>query len=159
MAKPIYNENIQIEGKETKIEIFKYFKENDCVYKIVKTISFIDADNICLVVNNNSRPSLAGGKVEEGETPEFALQREVREELNARVVEYFPLAVIKYNFLEENRIDNMLIYQSKIELLDGKIEDPDGDIKGRLIVNKQDFAKTFNSSSQMIILSGLLDLK
>ncbi len=157
MAKPIYNENIQIEGKETKIEIFKYDPKITMAYKSAKTIAFVDEDNICIFIDNNDHPSLPGGKLEQKETPEQALNREVKEEINANVIHSTPLAVIRYHFLITGRIDCMLIYKSKVSLLEGDLNDPDGDVKNRLIIPKDQLIETFHNSSHIQVLYSLLD--
>jgi len=86
----------------------------------------------------------------------MAIIREIKEEINAEVINCVPIAITKYHFLESNKIEYQLTYKSKIKLLSGSINDPDGDTKDRQIIKFTDLVKTFENSSHVKALTGLI---
>jgi 8-oxo-dGTP pyrophosphatase MutT (NUDIX family) len=80
--------------------------------------------------------SLPGGTVEEGETIDVTLRREVREELNARIVGWVPLG---YQESSESGYENsyQLRVYAQLEIIGPFTSDPGGDVTGYRLVPLQ----------------------
>jgi 8-oxo-dGTP diphosphatase len=75
-------------------------------------------DNKILIAKRGKNETLSGkwefpgGKIEEGETPEDCLKREIKEELNLKIIvgEYFDRSIYEY----ENGVIELLAYDCEI---------------------------------------------
>ncbi len=128
-------------GKEVKA----YFEEADDFSglpqeKIKSICAFCYLDGQFVVVKNHSNWEPVAGHVEEGETPEQALIREIKEESNMKVLKYFPIGYL-YTYGED-------IYQTRylclVEPYGPFVSDPDGGVTEIKLVKSENLSSVID---------------
>lgn len=97
-------------------------------------------NNKLVIVNNNGKWSLVGGHIEKGEIPEIALEREVQEETNMKVLKQIPIG-----YQEVINPDGTVIYQLRSFCLVEPIGDFTSDPAGSVIEIKLIDPKTYKN--------------
>ncbi|MBP9759105.1 NUDIX hydrolase [Candidatus Dojkabacteria bacterium] len=100
-------------------------------------------DRKLVIVNNNGKWSLVGGHIENGETPEEALIREVKEEANMKVLRQIPIGyqeVIK----PDGKTDFQLRSLCVVEKIGEFTNDPAGSVIEIKLIDPKDYKKYFN---------------
>lgn len=96
-----------------------------------------------LIVNNNGKWGLTGGHIEKGETPEVALEREVIEESNMRVLKHSPIGyqeVIKPDETSDFQLRSFCI----VEPIGQFVSDPAGSVTEIQLIDPKDYKNYFN---------------
>lgn len=100
-------------------------------------------NNKLVTVNNNGKWSLVGGHIENGETPEEALVREVQEETNMRVLKHTPIG-----YQEVINPDGTIDYQLRsvciVEPIGEFAKDPAGSVTEIKLIDPKDYKKYFD---------------
>jgi ADP-ribose pyrophosphatase YjhB (NUDIX family) len=95
-------------------------------------------NQVPLVEYNGKKNNLPGGHVEQGESLEDAMHREIQEELNMKIVSWVPLG---YQILSRPG-DKKVVYQfrvyAKLEKIGEFINDPGGSVVGHKLVDIND---------------------
>lgn len=96
-----------------------------------------------VIVNNNGKWSLVGGHIENGESPEEALVREVIEESNMKVLKQIPIG-----YQEVINPDGTIDYQLRsfclVEPLGDFVSDPAGSVTEIRMIDPKDYKNYFN---------------
>lgn len=94
----------------------------------------------------NSQDNLPGGKVDPGETVEQALHREIEEELNMRILNWYPIGyqVVTH---PSGRITNELRVYAAMEKIGEFVNDPGGHITGHSLVSIENLNSHIKYSS------------
>lgn len=96
-----------------------------------------------VIVYGEPKWGLVGGHIEKGETPEFALEREVQEETNMRVLKQIPIGyqeVIKPDGTSDFQLRSFCI----VEPIGEFVKDPVGSITEIKLIDPKDYKKYFN---------------
>ncbi len=140
----IINDSMIWEGKEYKLvwhdcDSFDEIKDKDlqqsygvCFYK-----------NKLVITKGPNGWSLVGGHIEKGETPEFALEREVQEESNMRVSKQIPIGyqeVIKPDGTSDYQLRSFCI----VEPIGEFVKDPAGSVTEIKLIDPKDYKKYFD---------------
>ncbi len=100
-------------------------------------------DKIVVVYNSkNNHWILPGGSIEEGETFEECLRREIKEESNMNVLSFAPIGYQEVHF--DGKIFNQLRYVCMVEPYGDFISDPDGSITEIKLINPKDYKQYFD---------------
>ncbi len=96
-------------------------------------------DKIVIVhsIKGGSHWVLPGGSIEEGETFEECLKREIQEESNMKVLSFTPIGYQEVHF--EGKIFNQLRYFCIVESYGDFVSDPDGDISEIKLIDPKDY--------------------
>ncbi len=99
--------------------------------------------NKLVIVNNNGKWSLAGGHLENDETPEEALVREVQEETNMKVLKQIPIG-----YQEVINPDGTIDYQLRsfclVEPIGEFVSDPAGSVIEIRMIDPKEYKNYFN---------------
>ena len=88
---------------------------------------------------------LPGGGLEEGETFETGIIREIKEEANMKVLALFPLGYDTYTNADTNKIMYVLRYAAKVEPYGPFVSDPaGGEITEIKLINPEDYKMYFD---------------
>lgn len=85
---------------------------------------------------------LVGGTIEKGETFEETLKREIIEESNMEVLEFFPIGY--QEVFDDNRYKIQLRYVCKVKPIGDFIKDPAGSVTKIKLIDPKDYKKYFN---------------
>jgi len=100
-------------------------------------------DKIVIVYSSKSNHwILPGGSIEEGETFEECLKREVKEESNMRVLSFAPIGY--QEVLCESKIIYQLRYLCIVEPYGDFVSDPDGSITEIKLIDPTDYKQYFD---------------
>lgn len=101
-------------------------------------------DKIIVVhsIKGGSHWILPGGSVEEGETFEECLKREIQEESNMKVLSFAPIGYQEVHF--DGKIFNQLRYVCIVEPYGDFISDPDGSITEIKLIDPKDYKQYFD---------------
>lgn len=97
-----------------------------------------------IVIYENRRDNLPGGHVEAGESLEMAMHREIKEELNMRVISWMPLGYQKLSKPNDSDVVFQFRVYAKLEKIDKFINDPGGSVIGHRLVDLEDVNKFIN---------------
>lgn len=111
----------------------------------VQAIPFVDDSHILVYKHIDGYYGLPGGSVEQGESFEEALKREIKEECAAEVLKYGLIGFVKGMQIDPpSKIGYQLRYWAHIRLLDQPINDPAGKAIAREIIKLEDVAAKLN---------------
>ena len=116
--------------------------------KIKAVCAFCYYDNKFVIVKNGPYWEPVAGHIEEGETPEQALIREIKEESNMKVLKYFPIG---YLYIRE--VD---IYQTRylcfVEPYGPFEMDPDGGVTEIKLVSPADIVNVIDWKDSTLLM-------
>lgn len=92
----------------------------------------------------DTHKNLPGGGTEIGESVEQTLAREIKEELNMKVLSWFPLGVQKNINTETGEYDYSLRVYAEFEKIGEFTEDPGGSVIGYDLIDIEDLEKNIN---------------
>lgn len=95
-----------------------------------------------VIVHSHDHWILPGGGIEEGETYEDCLKREVQEESNMRVISFAPIGYQEVHY--DGKIFNQLRFACTVEPYGDFVSDPDGDITEIKLINPKDYKQYFD---------------
>jgi len=135
MKKLLYKATLDWKGTENGVELYESDDISDLGFvSQCQAISFVDEDNIVLFKHIDGYYSLAGGKVEKGESFEKALKREIMEESACEVLESKIIGYVKVTEVPSGKVVYQLRYVAKVRPLDQPVQDPDGKAMERRVV-------------------------
>ena len=99
--------------------------------------------NKLVIVSNNGKWSLVGGHIENDETPEEALVREVQEETNMKVLKQIPIG-----YQEVVKPDRTIDYQLRsfciVSPIGEFVKDPAGSVTEIKLIDPKEYKNYFN---------------
>ena len=131
-------ETICWKGVNHTLELFISETEPAEAINQVQCIAFTKEGKVVLYKHADGYVGLPGGTVEDGESVETALMREVKEEIACQVISHQHIAYLKDTNEESNEIQFQARYYAEVELLEEDVSDPDGDALYRLIVEPEE---------------------
>lgn len=138
------NDSMVWEGKEYKLvwydcDSFEEIKDKD----LQQSYGVCFYNQKLVIVNNNGKWGLVGGHIERGETPDVALEREVVEESNMKVLKQVPIGyqeVIKPDGTSDFQLRSFCI----VEPIGEFVSDPAGSVTEIKLIDPKDYKKYFN---------------
>lgn len=130
-------------GKEVFAEWFdipSVSEMPDLPWKQVYAVGNLDG-KVPVVFYADGHFALPGGGTEQGETVEQTITREVKEEINCKVVSWIPLGYQK-NSIDGVHDGYQLRVYAKLEKIDEFTSDPGGKVIGYKLINLSDLSKT-----------------
>ncbi len=125
MKKPLVTITLDWTQIEHKLE---FFKTNDIsnLGKItqVQAVCFSDKDQVVLYYNDKEKYGCPGGHLEKDEQFEEALEREIYEEIAAKMLYCEPIGYLRSTNLQSGNVTYNLRYWAKVVLLDEPVNDP-----------------------------------
>ena len=136
MKKLLYKGKLNWKGINHELELYESDDISDLEFiNQCQAIPFVDENNVVLFKHIDGYYSLPGGTVEEGESFEETLKREVMEESACEILESQLIGYVKDIELSSGKVKFQLRYWAKVKPLDQPINDPSGKAIGREIVN------------------------
>lgn len=136
MKKLLYKGKLDWKGTNHELELYESDDISDLEFiNQCQAVPFVDESNIVLFKHIDGYYSLPGGTVEEGESFEETLKREVMEESACEILESQLIGYVKDTELPSGKIKYQLRYWAEVKPLDQPINDPAGKATSREIVN------------------------
>lgn len=136
-------DNFTYNGSSVKAEWFDVLSKNDlpCLaWRQVYAVGNLGG-KVPLVYYSDGHFSLPGGKTEPGESVEETLCREIREELNCRVVSWSPLGYQK-NSVGDSYDGYQLRVYAQLEKIGDFESDPAGSVVGHKLIKIDKLSET-----------------
>ena len=138
------NDSMVWEGKEYKLvwqdcDSFEEIKDKD----LQQSYGVCFYNQKLVIVSNNGKWGLTGGHIEKGETPEVALEREVIEESNMKVLKQVPIGyqeVIKPDGTSDFQLRSFCI----VEPIGEFVSDPAGSVTEIKLIDPKDYKNYFD---------------
>lgn len=135
MEKLIHKSQLDWKGTLHLLELFEADNIDGLKnIKQVQAIPFIDDGHVVIYKHIDNYYGLPGGTIEEGESFEETLRREIYEESACTVLDFGLIGYLKDTDLSTNEVKYQLRYWVHAELLDEPVKDPDGKAVGREVV-------------------------
>src|SRR3989344_308929 len=112
--------------------------------KVTQTygVCFVGDKMVVVYSSKNNHWILPGGTIEDGETFEECLKREIKEESNMNVLSFAPIGY--QEVLCEKKIIYQLRYLCIVETYGDFVSDPDGSITEIKLINPANYKEYFN---------------
>ena len=146
MTKLIHKEELNWKGVLHDLELYESDSVGDLdPVKQVQAVSFIDNNNVVIYKHVDGYYGLPGGSVEENESFEEALKREIREEIACEVLDYGLIGYVRDIPIQPpGKEKYQLRYWAKVRLKDEPINDPCGKALLREVVSLDEALNKLN---------------
>jgi ADP-ribose pyrophosphatase YjhB (NUDIX family) len=154
----------EYKGKSGENYLFEYYESDSLEHIPLKSMSQVQVcafhGDKLLIVNNQNKfntYSLVGGSIEEGETSEHCLERELKEESNMRLIDFKLIGYQRCTNLSDpsKAPEYQIRYFAQVEPIGPFTPDcdPDGDVTELLEIDPVDYKKYFDwgKTSEVII--------
>jgi len=140
-------------SRTTGKKAYAYYEECNNFFSLPKekmksVCAFCYLDGKFVIVKNRGRWEPVAGHMEVGESPEETLVREVKEESNMKVLEYFPIGYL-YTHGED-------IFQPRyfciVEPYGPFISDPDGDVSEIKLIDADEILKYIGRKDTSLLM-------
>ena len=134
--------------KEGRVAKVTYEDADSFEHLLIKKVTqaygvcFVGDKMIVVYSSKSNNWILPGGSIEDGETFEECLKREVHEETNMKVLSYAPIGYQEVHF--EGKIFNQLRYVCVVEPYADFHSDPDGSITEIKFIDPKDYKQYFD---------------
>lgn len=161
-APPIYSENTIYKETPYLTELFPLddYSQLPSIQQ-VQAVCFLNENQVVFYKNIEGRYGNPGGSIEQNESIEETLARELVEEASLKLIKCTPIGYEKVTNLKTNEISYFLRMVALVELLDEPINDPCNKAIDRIVVNYENAAQTLNwgKKGELLITLGKNHLK
>lgn len=142
---PIYTEVMRREGKGHVSELINSTDFSDLKPVIqVQAVCFQNGKTV-IYKNKDGNYGLPGGTIEESESNEQALRRELLEEVAAEITEFEPLLYLRtYEKDKPQDVSYQLRYRAEVELLGSPVDDPGEKVVKRVVCSVEEALEKLN---------------
>ncbi len=143
--KPILNNSyFYHKGVRYDVEFYELLDRKIPDLDFVQVYAVGNLDGKAVVVKYpDARDNLPGGGTEAGETVEQTLRQEIKEELNMRVIDWWPIGVQNSIGKNGDQSYSLRVY-AELEKLGEFVKDPGGSVIGYELIDIEDLEKHIN---------------
>lgn len=160
MSTPLYSVPLDWKGVVHTMELFEA-EDADGLSPVtqVQVVPFLNKNEVVVFKHIDGYFGLPGGTIEEGESFDSALRREVREEIASEILEYKLIGYEKDTEVASGYVKYLLRYVAQISLLDEQVNDPDGKALDREVIAFNETAEKLGWGERGSILLNLAQSK